>query len=131
MQHWKIRFQGVVRDLFIELPRGMQKGEQYPLVFGFHGDGGPKEAYSRRLSPYVEKHKLIAISIQGTPKRVGTGATSWHYHAGSDVDVDDIRFIRFLVDYLYKTERVHLKSICAKLSRFVTQSNSARSSESD
>ena len=109
----KIRFQGVVRDLFIELPRGMQKGEQYPLVFGFHGDGGPKEAYSRRLSPYVEKHKLIAISIQGTPKRVGSGASSWDHHHGSDVDVDDIGFIRYLVDYLDVTERVDLKRIYA------------------
>jgi len=41
----KINFQGVVRELFIELPTDIQKGERYPVVFGFHGDGGPKEDY--------------------------------------------------------------------------------------
>lgn len=109
----KINFEGIVRDLFIELPTDMKKGERYPLVFGFHGDGGPMEAYNRRLSPYVEKYKLIGISIQGTPKRVGSGAASWDHHEGSDVDVDDIAFIRYLVDYLDKTERVNLKRIYA------------------
>ena len=109
----KINFKGVVRDLFIELPTDMQKGKRYPVVFGFHGDGGPKEAYNRRLSPYVEKYKLIGISIQGTPKRVGSGASSWDHHDGSDVDVDDIGFIRYLVDTLDKTERVDLKRVYA------------------
>ena len=109
----KINFQGVVRDLFIELPTDMQKGERYPVVFGFHGDGGPKEAYNRRLSPYVKKYKLIGISIQGTPKRVGSGASSWDHHDGSDVDVDDIGFIQYLIDYLNKTERVDLKRVYA------------------
>ncbi|MFL3659451.1 MAG: alpha/beta hydrolase family esterase [Opitutales bacterium] len=109
----KINFQGVVRDLFIEFPTGMEKGKRYPVVFGFHGDGGPKEAYNRRLSPYVKKYKLIGISIQGTPKRVGSGASSWDHHDGSDVDVDDIGFIQYLIDYLNKTERVDLKRVYA------------------
>ena len=37
----------------IELPADMKKEDRYPVVFGFHGDGGPKEAYNRRLSPFV------------------------------------------------------------------------------
>ncbi|MGY9003109.1 MAG: alpha/beta hydrolase family esterase [Rhodospirillales bacterium] len=109
----KIDFKGVVRDLFIELPTDMQKEKRYPVVFGFHGDGGPKEAYNRRLSPFVEKYKLIGISIQGTPKRVGSRAASWDHHDGSDVDVDDIGFIRYLIEYLDKTERVDLKRVYA------------------
>ena len=109
----KINFKGVVRDLFIELPTGLEKGKRYPVVFGFHGDGGPKEAYNRRLSPYVKKYQLIGISIQGTPKRVGSGASSWDHHDGSDVDVDDIGFIQYLIDYLNKTERVDLKRVYA------------------
>ena len=109
----KINFQGVVRELFIELPTGIQKGDRYPVVFGFHGDGGPKEAYNRRLSPYVKKHKIIGISIQGTPKRVGSAAYSWNHHDGSDVDTDDIGFVQYLVDYLNNTELVDLKRVYA------------------
>jgi poly(3-hydroxybutyrate) depolymerase len=109
----EIKFKGVVRDLFIEMPADMKKGERYPVVFGFHGDGGPKEAYNRRLSPYVKKYQIIGISIQGTPKRVGSGASSWDHHDGSDVDVDDIGFVEYLVDYLNKTERVDLKRVYA------------------
>jgi poly(3-hydroxybutyrate) depolymerase len=109
----KINFQGVVRELFVELPADIQKGERYPVVFGFHGDGGPKEAYNRRLSPHVKKHKIIGISIQGTPKRVGSGASSWDHHDGSDVDTDDIGFVQYLVDYLNNTELVDLKRVYA------------------
>ncbi len=109
----KIDFQGVVRELFIELPTDIKKGERYPVVFGFHGDGGPKEAYNRRLSPFVRIHKIIGISIQGTPKRVGSGASSWDHHDGSGVDTDDIGFVQYLVDYLNKTKLVDLKRIYA------------------
>ncbi len=109
----KINFQGVVRDLFIELPADIQKGERYPVVFGFHGDGGPKEAYNRRLSPHVKKHKIIGISIERTPKRVGSGASSWDHHDGSDVDTDDISFVKYLVDYLDNTELVDLNRVYA------------------
>ncbi len=109
----KINFEGVVRDLFIELPSDMKKGERYPVVFGFHGDGGRKEGYNRRLSHYVKKYQIIGISIQGTPMRVGSGAASWDHHKGSDVDVDDIAFVKYLVDYLDKTKRGDLKRIYA------------------
>ncbi|MFM1559874.1 MAG: alpha/beta hydrolase family esterase [Roseibacillus sp.] len=109
----KINFKGVVRELFIELPADMKKGARYPVVFGFHGDGGPKGAYNRRLSPHVKKHRIIGISIQGTPKRVGSGASSWDHHKGSDVDVDDIGFVQYLIDYLNETERADLKRVYA------------------
>lgn len=109
----KINFKGVVRELFIEFPAEIKKGERYPVVFGFHGDGGPKEAYNRRLSPYVTKHNIIGISIQGTPKRVGSRASSWNHHKGSNVDVDDIGFVQYLIDYLNKTERVDSKRVYA------------------
>ena len=108
-----LNFEGVVRELFIELPPDMKKGERYPVVFGFHGDGGPKEAYNRRLSPYVKKYQIIAISIQGTPQRVGSGAASWDHHDGSDVDVDDIAFVQYLVDTLDTTGRADLKRVYA------------------
>lgn len=109
----KINFKGAIRELFIELPAEIKKGKRYPVVFGFHGDGGPKEAYNRRLSPYVTKHSIIGISIQGTPKRVGSRASSWDHHKGSSVDADDIGFVQYLVDYLNKTERADLKRIYA------------------
>ncbi|MCP4786380.1 MAG: hypothetical protein GY903_10575 [Fuerstiella sp.] len=109
----RIKFKGVTRDLFIEMPAVITKEERYPVVFGFHGDGGPKEAYNRRLSPFVKKHQIIGISIQGTPKLAGSGKSSWDHHDGSDVDVDDIGFVRYLVDYLNKTERIDLKRIYA------------------
>ena len=109
----KINFKGAIRELFIELPAEIKKGKRYPVVFGFHGDGGPKEAYNRRLSPYVEKYNIISISIQGTPKRVGSRASSWDHNKGSSVDVDDISFVQYLVDYLNKTKRADLKRIYA------------------
>ena len=109
----KINFKGAIRELFIEFPAEIKKGKRYPVVFGFHGDGGPKEAYNRRLSPYVTKYNIIGISIQGTPKRFGSRASSWDHHKGSNVDVDDIGFVQYLVDYLNKTERADLKRVYA------------------
>ena len=109
----KINFKGVVRDLFIELPTDMKKGKRFPIVFGFHGDGGPKEAYNRRLSAYVTKYQIISISILGTPMQRGEGKSSWDHHKGSDVDVDDIGFVQYLVDYLNETGRADLKRIYA------------------
>ena len=109
----KINFKGAIRELFIELPTEIKKGKRYPVVFGFHGDGGPKEAYNRRLSPYVKKYNIIGISIQGTPKRVGSRASSWNHNKGSSVDVDDISFVQYLVNYLNKTERADLKRVYA------------------
>ena len=110
----KIDFKGVVRDLFIELPTDMQKEKRYPVVFGFHGDGGPKEAYNRRLSPFVEKYKLIGISIQGTPKRGWVLARRPGIITTARMSTsDDIGFIRYLIEYLDKTERVDLKRVYA------------------
>jgi poly(3-hydroxybutyrate) depolymerase len=54
-----------VRKVLIELPPGSRDGERLPVVFGFHGDGGPAEAYNQRLSPYVRKHHIISVSPQG------------------------------------------------------------------
>lgn len=60
-----------VRKVLIELPPGSREGDRLPVVFGFHGDGGPAEAYNRRLSPYVRKHQLISVSPQGESMRKG------------------------------------------------------------
>ena len=54
-----------VRKVMIELPTDRQPNERLPVVFGFHGDGGPAEAYNTRLSPYVKKFRIISVSPQG------------------------------------------------------------------
>lgn len=109
----KINFKGVVRDLMVEFPQEMKKEDRYPVVFGFHGAGGPMEAYSSRFSLYVKKYQIIGISIQGTP--TAGGKASWNNapRGGSGMDVDDIGFIKYLVDYLDKTERADLKRVYA------------------
>ena len=109
----KINFKAAVRDLMIEFPQDMKKGDRYPVVFGFHGAGGPMSAYSERLSPYVKKYQIIGISIQGTPSP--SGKASWNNapRGGSGMDVDDIGFIKYLVDYLNTTEKADLKRIYA------------------
>jgi poly(3-hydroxybutyrate) depolymerase len=100
-----IKFKDIKRDLYIELPQDLASGTRYPIVFGFHGDGGPMTAYRDRLSPFVKKLKIIGVSIQGTAPDGGFGLSkeSWNYSNGTAVKVDDIAFITYLVEYLVES----------------------------
>ncbi|MEM8868048.1 MAG: prolyl oligopeptidase family serine peptidase [Verrucomicrobiota bacterium] len=99
----RINYEGVRRDLYIELPQDVASGRRYPIVFGFHGDGGTMNAYRKRLSPFVEKFKIIGVSIQGIVSRGESGLASWNYYDSSAVNIDDIAFITYLVEYLVKS----------------------------
>jgi len=96
-----------VRKVLIELPPGNREGERLPVVFGFHGDGGPAEAYHQRLSPYVRKHHIISVSPQG--ETMGTGKqggsiTFFNFIPGkkdwAHQQADDLGLVRQILELL-------------------------------
>ncbi len=100
------------RELIIELPKDYKKGKKYPVVFGFHGAGGPVEAYNRRLAPFVNKHKLISISILGT-KQGPKEPTAWNFKDNFRNDADDVGFVKELIKSLNADNMIDMRRIYA------------------
>lgn len=96
---------GHVRKVLIELPSSARSGEPLPVVFGFHGDGGPAEAYSERLSPHVKRRRIISVSPQGETMSAGKDRTItfWNFIPGRDWNrkqADDLALVRQILELL-------------------------------
>lgn len=66
----RLEHDGHQRELLVRLPDDYDSAKRdpakrYPVVFGFHGAGGPKETYHRHLEWLVKKHGMISVSPQG------------------------------------------------------------------
>lgn len=100
-----IQTNGHARKVLIELPTALRLGERLPVVFGFHGDGGPAEGYAERLAPYVRSHRIISVSPQGETMVGGNGRSStfWNFIPGKDWDrkqADDLALVRQIIALL-------------------------------
>jgi poly(3-hydroxybutyrate) depolymerase len=96
---------GHVRKVLIELPSSIRSGELLPVVFGFHGDGGPAEGYSERLSPYVRSRRIISVSPQGETMSAGPDRTTtfWNFIPGRDWNrkqADDLALVQQILALL-------------------------------
>ncbi len=67
----EFKYDGHVRKMLVRLPADYSPEKEYPVVFGFHGAGGPMEGYHRQLEGLVDKHGVISVSPQGISKPQG------------------------------------------------------------
>ena len=91
------------RQMLVRLPGDYDTSRKYPVVFGFHGAGGPMEGYHRQLERLVQDHGYISVSPQGlsNAKRNRRGVTAWNGFSNHRFSsADDVGFVVKTVDYL-------------------------------
>ncbi len=90
---------GHQREVLVRLPDDYDPAKRYAVVFGFHGAGGPKEAYHRHLESLVKEHGMISVSPQGLSNALGK--TAWNGFANHRLsNADDVGFVARTIDYL-------------------------------
>jgi polyhydroxybutyrate depolymerase len=95
----RLAHDGLQRELLVRLPDDYDPAKQYPVVFGFHGAGGPKESYHRHLEGLVKDHGMISVSPQGISN--AKGKTAWNGFANHRYsNADDVGFVAKTIDYL-------------------------------
>ncbi len=102
--------------MLVRLPADYDAAKQYPVVFGFHGAGGPMEGYHRQLEPLVRDHGYISVSPQGLSngKRNRRRVTAWNGFSNHRFTrADDVGFVRKIVEYLDKHASIDRKRLYA------------------
>lgn len=109
---------GLTRKYRIHLPDGREPAEPVPLVILFHGGGG-NAANAARMSGMdakADREGFIVAYPNGTGPRAGILLTwnAWRC-CGTALDnrVDDVGFVRALVDTLAREHRVDRKRVYA------------------
>jgi poly(3-hydroxybutyrate) depolymerase len=101
----KLNHDGHPREILVRLPDNHESTKKYPVVFGFHGAGGPKEGYHRLLERLVSQHDFISVSPQGISNK--RGITGWNGFSGHRIsNTDDVGMVRKCIDHLDKTTSI-------------------------
>jgi polyhydroxybutyrate depolymerase len=92
-----------LRQMLVRVPGDYDASRKYPVVFGFHGAGGPMEGYHRQLEGLVRNHGYISVSPQGlsNAKRNRRGVTAWNGFSNHRFSSsDDVGLVVKTVEYL-------------------------------
>ncbi len=109
---------GVERTYILHLPADYAEKKSIPLVFVFHGGGGSAQG-ARRMSQMdvkADKENFIVVYPNGTGKYKTWGLTwnTWNCcGAALDNNVDDVQFIRKLIEFLSTRYNIDHKRIYA------------------
>jgi poly(3-hydroxybutyrate) depolymerase len=97
----ELKHDGHLRKMLVRLPDDYSPEKKYPVVFGFHGAGGPMESYHRHLEGLVDHHSVISVSPQGISKP--QGKSGWNGFANHRLsNTDDVGFVVKTVEHLAK-----------------------------
>ncbi len=105
-----------LRQMLVRVPGDYDASRKYPVVFGFHGAGGPMEGYHRQLEELVRNHGYISVSPQGlsNAKRNRRGVTAWNGFSNHRLSsADDVGFVVKTVDYLDRHASIDRKRLYA------------------
>ncbi len=101
----KLKHDGHQREMLVRLPESYTTKKSYPVIFGFHGAGGPKEGYHRQLEQLVQKHDFISVSPQGISN--ARGITGWNGFEGHRIsNTDDVGLVRKIIKHLKKNASI-------------------------
>jgi polyhydroxybutyrate depolymerase len=107
-----IEHEGLNREMLIHLPERYDPAKKYPVIFWFHGAGGPMRGVQGKLAPTVEKHNVIGVSPQGLADSRGvTGFNAFNNNAISSAD--DVGLVRKIFSYLKKNASIDTSRIYA------------------
>ncbi|MGY3264077.1 extracellular catalytic domain type 1 short-chain-length polyhydroxyalkanoate depolymerase [Lysobacter sp. HA35] len=103
---YEIRHDGIVRMYRVHVPRSYRPGHPMPLLVALHGGGGDMD-WQADDSKYglitaSETHGFIAVFPNGFSRMPGGHLATWNAGhccgAARDRDIDDVGFIRMVVD---------------------------------
>src|SRR5262245_25377092 len=105
---------GVQRSYRLHVPSGLDAARAAPLVLVFHGGGGTPEQIEResRFSELADRAGFVVAYPEGHRR-------SWNDGRGSDAvaaqrdGVDDVAFVRALIDAVSAQRRIDAKRIYA------------------
>lgn len=98
--------QGKERAYRIHVPSSYNGKTPVPLLFCFHGGGGNAEVASMMgFTPLAQKEGFIVVYPEGLNKHWNDGRQSAKFSA-QDAEVDDLAFVRALLDSLKKQYRI-------------------------
>ncbi|UCH63818.1 MAG: hypothetical protein JSU77_05065 [Fidelibacterota bacterium] len=99
-----MEFDGIVRNMFVQLPMDFNQDTSYPVVFFFHGYGGNKYFGREVIGPLVDEEDFVGIYPQGIENswNAGSGAVpstandvGWTLHIldwlGTEITIDENR----------------------------------------
>lgn len=108
----ELRHDGHLRKMLVRLPADYDTAKDYPVIFGFHGAGGPMEGYHRQLERLVDRHGVISVSPQGISN--ARKVTGWNGFDGHRIsNTDDVGFVRKAVDHLGTRASIDRKRLYA------------------
>ncbi|MGB0581486.1 MAG: alpha/beta hydrolase family esterase [Limisphaerales bacterium] len=95
----QLHHDGHQREVLVRLPDDYDSSRRYPVVFGFHGAGGPMESYHRLLESVVQERGMISVSPQGISN--DRGKTAWNGFANHRFsNTDDVGFVAKTIEHL-------------------------------
>lgn len=105
------------RTYLVHVPKGYDPTKRYPLILNFHGLLGTGEVQQRqsKMNPAADQHGFIVVYPDGTgplPNRLAWNAGTCCASAVRD-NVDDVGFVRALLDALPKTYAIDQQRIYA------------------
>jgi polyhydroxybutyrate depolymerase len=110
---------GTARTYRIHLPNERAPSKPVPLVVVFHGGGGNAENAARMsgMDAKADKEGFIAVYPNGTGARANVMLLTWNAWrccgAALDNNVDDVAFVRALVDVVARDYPVDRKRVYA------------------
>ncbi|MCI0477861.1 MAG: hypothetical protein L0Y55_16590, partial [Anaerolineales bacterium] len=109
---------GRTRTYTVHLPRGIGDEHAYPLVLVFHGGGGNDDNAARMtgFSARADKEEFIVVYPNGTGRlndKILTWNTGNCCGYALDNNVDDVGFIRALIEKLQREYPINPKQIYA------------------
>ncbi len=119
LSNQSLKYGGVTRHYSLFIPSGYKKSKPSPLLIGLHaGMGNPTNFIQRTgFSTIAEQENFIAVFPQGSAWNEKRGRFVWN--AGSccgyaaDKNIDDVGFIRVLINKLMQRYNIDGQSIYA------------------
>jgi polyhydroxybutyrate depolymerase len=115
-----VRHQGLLREYYVLLPAGHDRSKAVPLVIGLHGGGGTARSFDKgaggQFARESEARGWVVVYPQGIRKGWNDGRIIRTRREADRSKVDDVDFIRTLIDRLHATygidrERVYATGI--------------------
>jgi len=96
---------GLTRTFRIHIPKSYINSESMPLVIALHGGGGSADAMAvltlGGFDTLSEREGFLVVYPEGIEKHWNDGRGLKRYRTQRE-NTDDVAFISFLIDYLYK-----------------------------
>lgn len=112
----KLTWDGIEREYIVHLPPGHPGNRKWPLVLLFHGGGGNAgqalDQYGLREA--ADRHGFVLVAPNGTGRiALRTWNVKFGFGYAKENEVDDVGFVRALLEQLANTLSIDLQRVFA------------------